>query len=282
LLQELNATTPGRRAVAAIQLAKMRPDDARAEVALALGSLLEDRDDSVVRAALGALQTWGTADCVPAVISILRGHRSSFVRHDAIELLRAYPGDETANALADRLSDSFDSSDALEALVAMGSSAEKHLARALPNTNELTQRKILEALKSIIKQQVPDSDTVQALIDFSRKSSDPFAMRDVIQLLSKVKEDHVAEALAMGIPDIRYSRDVAAVLVEFGPVAEPAVMKYLRHESPQTRELVCQILAQIGTRKSLPALQALTKDFFTAREARQAIDAINQRAKEKK
>ena len=137
-------------------------------------------------------------------------------------------------------------------------------------------------LKKISQKQAPGSDTVQALIDFTHKGNDPFAMRDVIIILAKVKEARVAEALAIGIPDLRYSDDVSAALIEFGPIAEPAVEKYLRHESPQTRELACKILAQIGTRKSLPALQTLSRDFFTAQVARQAIDAINQRAKEKK
>jgi HEAT repeat protein len=279
---DLASNDPEVRRKAALQLGKMRPDESRAEVAKALQEILADGDDWAVTEAMTALRTWGDEKCVPAIVRVLERSRSTSVRRIAMETLGEFPCEESGAALAERVSDLSDSETALAELERMGAVAQKPLAHAMIIADPLVARRMSDALKKMAHKQAPSAETVTELIEFTQKGRDGFAMRDVIQILSKVKEDRVAKALATGLGDFSYRDDVAKSLVEFGPIAEPAVAEYLKHGDPRTREVACAILANIGTKKSIPALQALSRDFFTGQAARQAIDAINQRSKQKK
>lgn len=62
-----------------------------------------------------------------------------------------------------------------------------------------------------------------------------------------------------------------------GPAVEMAVAERLRHEDASVRRAACKLLQDIGTQQSISALENATKDFFTEKEARAAIQAIKAR-----
>jgi len=72
----------------------------------------------------------------------------------------------------------------------------------------------------------------------------------------------LAELIAAGQTDQSsfYRRDtpVMEALIKIGPAAEPAVLALLKEKHGDTRIQACNILKQIGTKKSLPALKELT------------------------
>jgi HEAT repeat protein len=282
LINELVSGTDSRRRLsAAEQLGRLAPGDDREAGAKALVEILRDNDRSVVQAALVALRKWGDAGCAPAVIDVLRKNSNSLVRQDAMITLQEFPSEQAAEAIAVRLAELSDFQKALEVLKTMGPLAETPIAKALATANPLAQREICAMLKTIFQKQVPAEETVTALIEFTRTSKELLTMHEVIAILSKVKEKRVAEALAAGLNDVRYFNEVAPALIEIGPDSEPYVTPYLKHNNPNVRKVACNILGAVGTKKSITALQALSRDFFSGQEARAAIDAINQRAKQK-
>jgi HEAT repeat protein len=70
-------------------------------------------------------------------------------------------------------------------------------------------------------------------------------------------------------------------LAKMGPVAEPAVIEVLANKRPEAVTEACRVLGQIGTKASLPPLEALTKgkNKALAFAAENAIAAINEREK---
>ncbi len=80
---------------------------------------------------------------------------------------------------------------------------------------------------------------------------DPRAIQPLVSLLATGQTDE---------PFYRPNRESAAAdaLVRIGPTAEPAVLTLLKEKNLETRRQACNILKQIGTKKSLSALKDLT------------------------
>jgi len=79
--------------------------------------------------------------------------------------------------------------------------------------------------------------------------------------------------MLMGQPgaDSARARDV---LIALGPMAESDVLVALNSPDHSTRMQACRVLEEIGTERSLPALQELTEDRFLGRLAQSAIESI--------
>ncbi len=280
LLEEMKSSNPHTRRTAAQELVKMKPDDQRAEVSKELCTLLAD--DSSVEDVLVVLRTWGTQDCVPAVIRVMRTTRWPTARSKAMAVLANFPSEESAAAVAESM-DITNSAEASAILAEMGPAvAEKAVARVLPNLDGFALRDGLKLLKRLCGSKTPEPETVDALLNILRKESSSWALEDAIGIVGKVKEPRVAEVLASGLADGRYRTNVGRTLIEMGSVAERPVLEYLKHSDPNTRAAACEVLAAVGTRRSVNALQPLVRDFFMGRTARQAIDAIENRLKSNK
>jgi HEAT repeat protein len=74
-------------------------------------------------------------------------------------------------------------------------------------------------------------------------------------------------------------RPASKALRTMGPMAEAEVGKYLRHSDWGVQVEACKVLKQIGTRKSIPALQeaAADKNRFVATEAKEALVTASKR-----
>jgi len=92
--------------------------------------------------------------------------------------------------------------------------------------------------------------------------------------LAGTKDVRAAEAIAARLPDDRGR--AAKALKAMGPLAEPTVLKYLKHADPKVRVEAIRVLGEVGTAKSLPALKPLTaeKDLSTRAAAERAVKAI--------
>jgi hypothetical protein len=76
--------------------------------------------------------------------------------------------------------------------------------------------------------------------------------------------------------------EVASALIEVGPPAEKAVLALLSTTQGFDQGKVIDILKEIGTAESLPPLRKIAaSDLFAAGKAKEAIQAINARAKKK-
>ncbi len=279
LLEDLKSSNPHTRRVAAEELAKMKPDDQQAEVSKELAALLSATDaaDDV----LTVLRTWGDETCIPAVIRALRSSKWPSTRSKAMAVLAKFPSEQSASAIAESM-ELATGTEALALLFEMGPVAEKPIAKALKDLDPLTLNEALKTLRKLCDSRTPAPETVDAVLDVLRKERNPQALEAAIDFVAKVKEERVAVVLAGGLAETFHRQSVVTALVNMGTVAEKPVLEYLKHSDPSTRTAACEVLARIGTRRSIVALQPLVRDFFMGRAAKQAIDAIEARLKSKK
>jgi HEAT repeat protein len=73
-------------------------------------------------------------------------------------------------------------------------------------------------------------------------------------------------------------RGLIEILVSLGPRAEDAVLPHLSDKQVHTRRAALQVIKQIGTAKSLPALEKLRDDPFLRRDVPTAIAAVKARS----
>jgi HEAT repeat protein len=97
----------------------------------------------------------------------------------------------------------------------------------------------------------PDTGTRTAVAKGLGRLKDPRAVEPLVNLLATGQNDQ---------PYYRPNRESAAAeaLVRIGPAAEPAVLALLKEKNLDTRMQACNVLKQIGTKKSLGPLKDLT------------------------
>jgi HEAT repeat protein len=91
------------------------------------------------------------------------------------------------------------------------------------------------------------------------------------------KDEKAAAAAAGLLGEFGLRTKAAACLKVMGPVAEKAVVPYLKHQQVWARQEAVKVLAEIGTKRSIPALKALAIDRSVAADAAAAIQAIQKR-----
>ena len=108
-----------------------------------------------------------------------------------------------------------------------------------------------------------------------KKENRPAAMH----ALGRLKDERAIEPLAAGLEDFFDQGPAKEALKAFGPGAEKAVAQRLNHKDQQVRTRACEVLQEIGTRASIPALEkaVASNDFFVSPKAKEAIQAIQAR-----
>ncbi len=111
-------------------------------------------------------------------------------------------------------------------------------------------------------------------------STDDAVRQLATDLLVRMKDARVAKPLAALLGDSKRTHAAGRSLVSLGSAAEPAVFALLRSDDPTTRKRAVEVLGDIGTSASLPALQALEKekDFFLRSAAARSVSAIKSRS----
>lgn len=123
-------------------------------------------------------------------------------------------------------------------------------------------------------------DSVPALIKLL-KHNWVFTRQAVYDVLPTFKDERSVEPIAQGLKDFAERRHAAAALVALGPMAEKAVLPYLSTGDEFLKRDVCDILAEIGTKASVPALEesAKGKQPLAVQAAKKALARIAERTK---
>ena len=66
--------------------------------------------------------------------------------------------------------------------------------------------------------------------------------------------------MAARLEDFHTMRDAVEALRAFGPAAEDAAAKRLKHHDRMVRKSACEVLEAIGTEKSIPPLEKLAAE----------------------
>jgi hypothetical protein len=81
-----------------------------------------------------------------------------------------------------------------------------------------------------------------------------------VAVIGHIKEGNAADLVAAALADLLLRHYAAQSLRAMGPGAEKAVLKMLEHPDAAVRAEACKILADIGTKASVPALEMVAKD----------------------
>ena len=110
-----------------------------------------------------------------------------------------------------------------------------------------------------------------------------FVEEEIYKQLAIIKEPGAIDVLVEKLMEPGFgAEEVAKCLVAYGPVAEDSILANSRAEDPMTTRLIVQILAEIGTEKSLPVLKSLYNLRFSrmiAGDLQRAVQMIEQREK---
>jgi hypothetical protein len=90
------------------------------------------------------------------------------------------------------------------------------------------------------------------------------AARDpqLLQLIGSLQDPAAAPALAEGLTQPQELDPAVKALVALGPGAEEAVAPYLQSTLRGTQFAACWVLGEIGTSKSLPAIEAAKAKYY--------------------
>jgi HEAT repeat protein len=99
-----------------------------------------------------------------------------------------------------------------------------------------------------------------------------------VTALGRLKVAEAAEPIAAKL-ELGDRRLASQALQNIGPPAENAVLPYLRSKDKGARLEACYVLKIIGTKASVPSLEALSRetDKELAQSARAALQAVKQR-----
>jgi serine/threonine protein kinase len=125
---------------------------------------------------------------------------------------------------------------------------------------------------------------VEALIPFAGGNEEGIFDRriEVHKALAAIGDERGVAAVASQLPSPwDRPRGTAKALIAFGPKADREVRKYLEKDDPPTQQAACEVLKEVGTRESLPALRRLliSRNPFLRQAADAAIRAIDARTK---
>jgi predicted Zn finger-like uncharacterized protein len=179
----------------------------QASVASTLAAALLDTDNEVADAAMDALDTWATADTVPALVKLVEdpagGGRQNNMRRKAMALLGKLRDVRGAEPVASRLTHSGDRRAAGEALIAMGPVARPAVEKYATNPDTLVRKEVDRILKSY-GGDTGNLDLARLLADL--KSPDARRRENAAKALTTMKVDEtkraeVAKALEAAVAD---------------------------------------------------------------------------------
>jgi hypothetical protein len=152
----------------------------------------------------------------------------------------------------------------------------KHVATRVEQANDHRRTNLVRALCVWgTRNEVP---TFIAILD-DQKFERILERNEVLKVIGNLQDARVVPAVVKCFVNVHSRGPALKALRELGPLAEGDVLALL--EQMQHRRDAIVLLKDIGTPRSIPALQAIAdrKEFAHAPAARQAIAAINARSK---
>ena len=122
------------------------------------------------------------------------------------------------------------------------------------------------------------AENVPALIKALSDQWPPIAS-SAVEALGRLKSKDAVKPVAALLANMQTRHAAIKYLKAIGPDAEDAVLPFLDGKDQWLRAKICELLATIGTKKSLPALEKAAKDssWMVNRAAAKAITAIKAR-----
>lgn len=120
-------------------------------------------------------------------------------------------------------------------------------------------------------------DNVPALLKMLDQL-DSSIRRSTMEALGKIPDKRGAEAVAKLLPNEADRRDASSALKAMGQVAESEVIGLLKHKDKKVRAEACQVLAEIGGKKSIAALKKMLqsdKDSWSRAAAQLALKKLS-------
>jgi HEAT repeat protein len=162
LLAEMGDRNPAVFQAAAEKLAAMQPNEHRAVVAQKLAERANVQDVFVRRAAVKALATWATPSEVPALIGALRDE-DPFTRQEALKGIGPFRDERAVDLVVRCLREAVTRDDAVRAVLAMGSMAEKPILALLDQDDLFLRQAVVKLLADIgTRQSVPALEALAA------------------------------------------------------------------------------------------------------------------------
>lgn len=167
----------------------------------------------------------------------------------------------------------------------------------LKDVDEAHRQQVADALASTLKQSTNIAEQLDAMVIWKNDATEraiiglignaqhhrhsPLIMAALVKMGTKES----ARALALGLTDNTYGDDASRSLIEMGSIAEEFVVKLADNRDDVVRTRVYDVLAAIGTEKSIPKLRGnitKEKDPFMKDRVKETIDKIKQRADDAK
>lgn len=120
-------------------------------------------------------------------------------------------------------------------------------------------------------------DSVPALLKMLDQL-DSSIRRNTMEALGKIPDKRGAEAVAKLLPNEADRRDASSSLKAMGQVAEAEVIPLLKHKDKKVRAEACQVLAEIGGKRSVAALKKMLqsdKDSWSRAAAQIALKKLS-------
>ncbi len=123
------------------------------------------------------------------------------------------------------------------------------------------------------------ADSVPVLTGVLNEEKSPAIRRAVIEALTPYKSKSAIAPIAQLLSDTALRHEAGKVLMAVGSAAEDAVLQQMEGADAWTRLEACEVLAVIGTKKSISALDSAAKDpsWLATRTAEKAVEAVKLR-----
>lgn len=236
--------------------------------------LLSSSDHGARTAAGEILAKVATKQSVPALLELLGQKKSGFEMVEIIRLL-AKLKDERATPVMIRLLGDFQTqSQAVEYFVLMGADGERPLLDALDGAEEKTAEGIFAALD-----RVGTKECTQQVLNVLTTTENFTLRRTGLKILGRLRDPKAIPVLIEMFSNRMVREEAGEIVVKYGPAAEDAAIKGLKHSNPLVRGGCFYVLSKIGTEKSLKELKPLTqaRDKEVRQLAIQTVDAITAR-----
>ncbi len=246
-LADLKSYEKWRIASAAERLSKVEPRQFRQEIAEAAANRICYHDNLVRHRALETFVRYSD-DPVPRLAELLNDNDSS-IGLKATEFIVKYQDPRAHRAVAKLLLD--DGSTAENSLQEFGPPAQPALIPYLQHEDPKVRRRAVQVTSTI-----GTSEIITVVLPLL---SDDF--RDVrhatLESLSKHPDVRAISPVCKLLLTSNDRRQAERCLQAMGPMVEDTIITGLEHSDPDVVESCCNVLASVGTAKSIPALKRL-------------------------
>jgi len=310
---EMNSPNRQTRQGAMDQLLRSDPKLRTAAVLKAMEALLAEADGGVRNNAIRVLGIWGNKESVPALLAAI-DHENVETRRAALEALGKCRDPRAVDAVARHLANAPERGSASKALQFMGPMAERAVipylgvkdwglaAEACQILRIIGAKDSVVPMVALVKSDRSflfrssaeeaaecvmgraelrqNKDLVPALVN-QLENGPADKRKGVLEALGRSRDPRALEALAKCFANGPDRGNTVKPLQYMGPMAESAVLPYLKEKDWGTASDACQVLRVVGAKDSIAPLEELVKSdrsFLFRSSAEEALECVKGRA----